>query len=252
MKSKFLLFACIFTVSISSTFTSLAGKWKQDGDDWKYEEDNGINATNGWREINDNWYFFDNEGRMLRDTKTPDGYEVGKSGEWIKPNDIIEPSSSGKVYIFDQKGKWVNDNKIPEGEYVYYPDENADSVMGSSSWVSNFNYVRIYKDDIINTGKYVPVKNVIELDITKPGVFLVGKDIKSGPYNLIPFKYDGTRITSPKCIVFNTIPSSKDESSPQKNINQDFYVGRKKNNTVTVKDGQYIQLIDCSADFVRP
>jgi hypothetical protein len=244
----------IMSIVLSAIFcvNAFAGEWKQIGNEWKYQEDNGSYPENTWKEINDHWYYFNEEGYMLRDTTTPDGYIVGESGEWVQSeSQKVEASSTGKTYTFDKKGKWVDDGDIPEGDYVYYPDEHADDVMGSSSWVSNFNYIRLYKGDIINTGVYVPVSDVGELDITKEGVFLVGKDIKAGTYNLVPFEYNG-QLLKIKCMVFDTIPSSKDQTTPQKNLAQSFLVHKNTNNTVTVKDGQYIQIIGCSADFVRP
>lgn len=241
-------------LSLLFVTTSFAGDWKQDDKGWRYQEDDGTYPSNSWKEINNNWYYFNEGGYMLSDTTTPDGYIVNKSGEWVKPKETVAPSSTAKKYTFSEKDRWVSKGKIPEGEYVYYPNTQMKDaiVAGSSSLNCNFNYIKLYKDDIINPGIYVPVSEAGELDITKEGVFLVGRDIKSGTYSLTPFKYDGSKLIISMCTVFNSIPSSKDESSPQKNMDQDFYVNRLRNNTVTVKDGQYIQIIGCSANFVRP
>lgn len=38
----------------------------------------------GWRFINGNWFYFSNDGSMLVNGITPDGYNVDASGKWIK------------------------------------------------------------------------------------------------------------------------------------------------------------------------
>lgn len=250
-KPKIIIMSLI--LSVSFCLNAFAGEWKQDSDGWKYQEDNGSYPTSAWKEINGNWYYFDEGGHMLSDTTTPDGYAVSKSGEWIIPKETVSAASGAKTYSFDKKGRWVSEGDIPEGEYVYYPNtEMKDAIVsGSSSLNCNFNYIKLYKDDTINPGTYVPVSEAGELDITKDGVFLVGRDIKAGTYNLTPIKGDGSKLMISMCTVFNTTPSSKDAEAPQKNMEQDFFV-LKNRNTVTVKDGQYVQIINCTADFVRP
>lgn len=246
----------VIVIALSSAFcfNAFAGEWKSDNNGWWYQNEDGSYAKNSWKEINGNWYYFNEGGYMLSDTTTPDGYTVDKSGAWIKSEEPATASGNTKTYAFENKGKWASKGGIPEGEYIYYPNtQMKDAIIsGSSSINCNFNYIKIYNDDIINPGTYVPVAEAGQLDITKEGVFLVGRDIKAGTYNLTPFKYDGSKLIISMCTVFNSIPSSKDESAPQKNVEQDFYVNRLKNNTVTVKDGQYVQIIGCSANFVRP
>ena len=36
----------------------------------------------GWKFIQNNWYYFEQSGAMLKDQLTPDGYRVDKDGVW--------------------------------------------------------------------------------------------------------------------------------------------------------------------------
>ncbi len=43
----------------------------------------------GWQQIGGKWYYFNSEkgsleGILLRNTTTPDGYQVGADGAWIQ------------------------------------------------------------------------------------------------------------------------------------------------------------------------
>ena len=69
-----------------------AGTWKQgiDGDlsAWWYDNGDGTFPISTWMWIDGNddgiaeCYYFDDTGRMLSDTVTPDGYTVDKNGAW--------------------------------------------------------------------------------------------------------------------------------------------------------------------------
>lgn len=236
------------TIILSSMFciNAFAGEWKLENAGWKYQKDNGSYVENSWEKVNEKWYYFNERGYMLSNTVTPDGYNVNGSGEWVQ----LDKTNEKPNYIFDSQEKWVDKGRIPEGEYVYYPNGQIGDVIvkGSYSSMSNFNYIKLYKGDIINPGSYIPVADSGLLDITKEGVFLVGKDVKAGTYTVNRLDPNNTRAT---CTVFASIPSSKDESTSQYNMDQDLFVfGKPK--TVTVKDGQYIQINGCSADFIRP
>ena len=65
----------------------MAGEWAQleGGEFWqkRYVEADGTYPTSTWKEIDGNVYYFDQDGYMLADTTTPDGYPVGKDGAWI-------------------------------------------------------------------------------------------------------------------------------------------------------------------------
>ena len=104
-----------------SSFTAYAVEWHQDALGWKlwdkskkpltsewyydsgyqyYLKEDGYRAT-GWTLIDNSWYYFDQKGhlatdkwiddkyvdysgKMLTDTRTPDGYYVGADGKWVE------------------------------------------------------------------------------------------------------------------------------------------------------------------------
>lgn len=85
--SKTALFA--LGISAMSTISAFAGWEQQDNGNWKYKDDaTGQYFTDGWQWIDADGdgiaycYYFDVEGRLLTNMKTPDGYLVNETGEW--------------------------------------------------------------------------------------------------------------------------------------------------------------------------
>ena len=64
-----------------STMTAFAD-WKQEGNTWKYQNNDGKYATSTWQWINGKSYCFDSNGNMYANTTTPDGYTVNADGAW--------------------------------------------------------------------------------------------------------------------------------------------------------------------------
>lgn len=56
--------------------------WVPDGNGIKYLNDDGTYASPGWKEIDQKQYYFDENGYVLVDTRTPDGYYVNSEGVW--------------------------------------------------------------------------------------------------------------------------------------------------------------------------
>lgn len=97
------------TTSNAPGNTSSSGTWMKNNVGWWYQYSNGSYPTNGWLEINNLWYCFDsagymrtgwivasdgkyyycdprsgsNEGAMLTNQRTPDGFWVDASGAWV-------------------------------------------------------------------------------------------------------------------------------------------------------------------------
>ena len=80
----------------------LTNGWKLINNKWYFMNNNGV-MQRGWIQTNGNWYYLLNNGEMALSTVTPDGYKVDQSGKWDgKPastlvtqtaniNDIINP-----------------------------------------------------------------------------------------------------------------------------------------------------------------
>ena len=80
-----IIFATVL-LSLALPISAFAGEWKQDGNGWWYQRDDGTYPKNQWEEIEydgqKNWYCFNADGYMYSNAITPDGYIVASSGEW--------------------------------------------------------------------------------------------------------------------------------------------------------------------------
>lgn len=70
--------------------TVTGGKWKQVAATWLYEKDKEI-VKNSWIETDGVYYYVDEDGYMLEDAYTPDGYYVGPDGAY----DPKDPKNKG-------------------------------------------------------------------------------------------------------------------------------------------------------------
>lgn len=53
---------------------------------WKFKQEDGTYLTNAWRQdSNGKWYYLNEDGWMLKDTNTPDGYHVDANGVYDGP-----------------------------------------------------------------------------------------------------------------------------------------------------------------------
>ena len=89
MKKRNLAAMMAAVMAVGCSMTSFAGTWEPSGTDWKYMQDDGSYMTNGWQWIDGKSYYFDENGIMLADTTTPDGYTVNADGQWVV-NGVIQ------------------------------------------------------------------------------------------------------------------------------------------------------------------
>ena len=104
-----------------------------------YLKPDGTYVTGGWLVVDDQSYYMDQNGIMLTDTVTPDGYYVNSSGErqsympgWVQDgerwryvrkngyyaaNGWVE-DTDGKWYYFNMGGYMEADARTPDGYYV--------------------------------------------------------------------------------------------------------------------------------------
>ena len=69
--------------------------WQQINEKWCYFDSNGAMVKNRW--IGD--YYLGSDGYMAVNTTTPDGYQVGNDGRWVRGSSLIE----GTSYIVNTK-----------------------------------------------------------------------------------------------------------------------------------------------------
>lgn len=89
---KLALAAAVFCMAMP--FASFAGTWKSDANGMWYQFDDGTYPKGRWAWIdtdNDGMaesFYFDSNGYVLRNTTTPDGYQVNRIGAWVVGGEV--------------------------------------------------------------------------------------------------------------------------------------------------------------------
>lgn len=140
-KTKLLFMTLAMSMVLSST--AFAGTWVSPAaGQWKYQNDDGSFAT-GWIEDGGKSYYMDENGIMLSNTTTPDGYYVGPNGVWDG-----NEKSDGNFFSKDGHG-----DKVVSGLIVTAPSYLSITNNGDH----NFNIWAHYgdgeydKDLLVNT-----------------------------------------------------------------------------------------------------
>lgn len=126
--------------------------WIQNGDTWFYRYPDGSYQKNSWAKINDKWYLFDNDGRMLTGWQLKNNryYYMDNSGAmmvgWIKSGDKwyylnsnpgdLEGSMcvgwiqvNGLIYYMNSSGAMVEGWQEVDGNwYYFYPGSGNKAV----------------------------------------------------------------------------------------------------------------------------
>ena len=86
--------------------TVTGGKWKQVAATWFYEKNDKI-VKNSWIETDGVYYYVDEDGYMLEDAYTPDGYYVGPDGAY----DPKDPKNKGVSGSSSESSKSSSDDE---------------------------------------------------------------------------------------------------------------------------------------------
>lgn len=83
----FIALVMIACLSVASSMMAFAGQWQENGNEWKYKNDNS-SYTVGWQWIDGKCYYFGSDNIMLASTTTPDGFTVNESGAWVVDGNV--------------------------------------------------------------------------------------------------------------------------------------------------------------------
>ena len=75
--------------------------WLQEPGGWRYYNGDGSCQTGEWFEDEDHrWYYFDDEGYMMADTLTPDGFRLGPDGAMITESQAAAQPAAANTPAF--------------------------------------------------------------------------------------------------------------------------------------------------------
>ena len=156
MKHFKIIISTIF-ISLMATITAFTGQWhKAEYDYWWYQRDNGTYPVNQWEQIDGKWYFFDENGWMMENEWVQNKYYVGDDGVMM----INRQTTDG--FLVDSNGIYIpKSGDCINGTYRFVKDEPIAIVDGSYVATEPYNGYTIevkrvndFFIKIIFTGKY--------------------------------------------------------------------------------------------------
>lgn len=116
---KKLLFMTVLILFFTTPLTSNAGVWKSEEQNrWWYDNEDGTYANGGWYWIDGNndkieeCYYFDENGWLLADTVTPDGYQVNNIGQWIVNEEVKSRVNENSKFVNNSRKENVKIKSI--------------------------------------------------------------------------------------------------------------------------------------------
>lgn len=97
--------------------------WVKSGTTWYYRYPNGNLKKNGWEKVNDKWYLFDREGKMLTglQTITSGTYCLAATGEMLTGWRQIDK----KWYFFESTAGSVSEGAMFKDRWIYEADKKT-------------------------------------------------------------------------------------------------------------------------------
>ena len=125
--------------------------WVHNGNGWWYQNADGSYPANVWQQIDGQYYYFNGSGymvsncwignyylggngAMLKNTTTPDGYQVDENGKWI-PTSGWKKNGTGWWYQNADGSYPVSAWQQIDGQYYYF---NGSGYMVSNCWIGNY------------------------------------------------------------------------------------------------------------------
>ena len=198
MKKVLLIISFLILSIFSTTISIYAAQWINipNTNTWCYLEDNNKFATNKWLKIDyDNdgsyeYYYFDNNGYMLSNTITPDGYFVNAYGQW-EVNGVIQTVQYATISNkLDTTSQNINSSALQKKELKNNVIKIDNVNYIDTTKVFNQNWVNVIKFSgnnsylKANTGDYnrlefeIGLKSYNEECEYKLSIFLDGKEIE--------------------------------------------------------------------------
>lgn len=125
-KIKILAVSAALTLSFATV--SYAGQWKRDAVGYWWQEDTGSYPTNAWCWLDGNQdgisecYYFNENGYMLSNTVTPDGYQVNEDGAWTVKG-VVQTKGRDHYTLEEASQMALNYH------YALYPDADGTFVI---------------------------------------------------------------------------------------------------------------------------
>lgn len=165
---KKLIAISILSLSILSINPICANaEWKQDSNGWWNTE--GDSWSTGWRQIDNKWYYFDNNGYMVTNT-TINGYKIDNSGVWVQNTAITTTNNSNNVATTNLTSNSNNvlnsnnttnltnlTNNINNGVII-----NGNIAIGNNTNSNNTQQSNNNNDEQINSNDYNKTEPIIQ------------------------------------------------------------------------------------------
>lgn len=119
MKKQITLLLTGVLLASIPTITALAGEWKDDENGRWYVYDDGNYPVSTWDKVDDNWYYFDENGYLLTDAYTLDGYYVDENGVCVEETaeeTAAEESAGAETAETDSEGETAESETITATE----------------------------------------------------------------------------------------------------------------------------------------
>lgn len=109
MTKKIAILGMTIILALSNSLVGFAGEWKSDNRGWWVQNEDGSYLTNQWYQSPESglWYYLGEDGYMLTNCVTPDGYTVNENGVYV-----VTESISFEEWKADFHNKWKEAHQI--------------------------------------------------------------------------------------------------------------------------------------------